>query len=123
PDSAQNLFHCRPWPFIHFSLFSRRSCPKLLRTRQPPPVYLPIGIQRQLLQLHQHSRHHVLRQLPAQISLHLFHPLSPACSPLLTSFFFLHHHVAHQMLLSAGPCTNCHHHFLYLLMPQQHSLH
>ena len=33
-----------------------------LRRRQPPPIHFPIGRQRQLLQPHEHRRHHVLRQ-------------------------------------------------------------
>ena len=63
PDPCQQFFHRRPRPYI----LPLQRLPRLFRRRQCSPVYLPIRRQRQLRQLHECCRDHVLRQVSHQI--------------------------------------------------------
>src|SRR5215467_611707 len=75
PDSSDGRLHLSLRRFVlpHSIRIS-------LRRRQRSPIHLPIPAQRQPLQLHVRSRHHVLRQALAQITAQLFRSCSTSFS-------------------------------------------
>src|SRR5262249_47644916 len=78
PNPSYDLFHRASFslllPFQLHSLFDQRLLP------QPLPIHLPMSRQRQLLQPHDHARHHVARQ-PLPQSLPQLHSLNPSPRP------------------------------------------
>src|SRR5205085_2026881 len=84
------------------------------RQRQGLAVDFAVGRQRQLGQHHHGARHHVLRQLPPQLLLHL---------SLTYLHSFSRHHVAYQPHPAAGFTLRHHHGLGYALVLPQYRLH
>src|SRR5579864_3627139 len=83
-----------------------------LRFRQAPAIDLPVGVQRQLLQLHHHRRHHVLRHSLLQV---LSQPAYLPTSPTLPA----PRHIPHLPLHPRLVFPHHHHCLLHLRMPLQ----
>src|SRR6185503_12313643 len=106
PQSGQHFFHYRARRHIFPIPFDS------LGRRQRAPIYFPVRRQRQLLQLHEHSRHHVLRQLLTQLRAQLFNPQRRSR---------FRHEVTDQSLLSLA-LFQYHDGFIHSLSSAQHTL-
>src|SRR6185437_15484159 len=104
-------------PHLRQHLLGRRArrhvlpaLPPPLRCRQPPAIHLPVHRQRQLLQLHECTGNHVLRQAAPQV---------PAKLCGLYRQPLLRNHIRHQPLLPGVVLTRHHHRLPHPRIPQQ----
>src|SRR6476659_7541711 len=122
PPHSLDLQHLRPYlrqlrlRLAHRRFILPHGVCICIRSRQCPAVQLPIRRQRQRLQLHIRSRHHVLRQLRRQVRSKYFRS---HCFPFALSANLRARVIRHQPLLPRFILPRHHHRFPHLGVFQQ----